>query len=134
MKRAVELRSKERELHMQLPTHLQPLLKEKKLLLWKEILLDPEYPDAKVVDEICHGFPLTGWAQQSNVSQTRVRPPEKSLDQLEGMARGLNMAVVTVLESSEWLPIGDIAWQETMQEVANGWLAKEPMPDFDNQS
>ena len=44
------------------------------------------------------------------------------------------MAVVTVLESSEWLPIGDIAWQETMQEVANGWLAKEPMPDFDNQS
>ena len=67
MQRAVELRGQEKELHLKLPTHLRPLLKEKKLLLWQDILLDLEYPDAKIIDEICHGFPVTGWAQQSNV-------------------------------------------------------------------
>jgi hypothetical protein len=133
MKRAIELRSQEKELHLKLPPHLQPLLKEKKLLLWKEILLDLGYPDAKVVDEICNGFPLTGWAQQSNVFQTRVKPPENSLEQLQGMAKGLNMAVVAALESAEWLPIDEVAWQETKQEVSNGWLEEETAPDLDNQ-
>ena len=43
MKRAVQLRAEEQQLHAGLPPHLQPLLKDKKLLLWKEILLDLQY-------------------------------------------------------------------------------------------
>ena len=60
MKRAVQLRAEEQQLHAGLPAHLQPLLKDKKLLLWKEILQDLQYPDSKIVDEICQGFPLDG--------------------------------------------------------------------------
>ena len=133
MKRAVQLRAEEQQLHAGLPTHLQPLLKDKKLLLWKEILLDLQYPDSKIVDEVCQGFPLTGWAQSSGVFQTRVKPPDSSMEQLEGMAKGLNMAVVASLESSEWMPVDQVAWDETMQEVANGWLAEEPHPDLGEQ-
>jgi hypothetical protein len=96
-------------------------------------LIDLGYPATKIVDEICNCFPLTGWAQQSNVFQTRVKPPENSLEQLQGMAKGLNMAVVAALESAEWLPIDEVAWQETMQEVSNGWLEEETAPDLDNQ-
>jgi hypothetical protein len=44
------------------------------------------------------------------------------------------MAVVAALESAEWWPIDEVAWQETMQEVSNGWEADETAPDFDNQS
>ena len=133
MKRAVQLRAEERQLHANLPAHLRTLLKDKKLLLWKEILTDLRYPDWKVVDEICQGFPLTGWAQASGVFQTRVKPPDFSLEQLEGMAKGLNMAVVSSLETSDWLPVDQVAWDETMQEVANGWLAEEPHPDLERQ-
>ena len=133
MKRAVQLRAEEQQLHAGLPPHLQPLLKDKKLLLWKEILLDLQYPDSKIVDEVCQGFPLTGWAQSSGVFQTRVKPPDSSMEQLEGMAKGLNMAVVASLESSEWMPVDQVAWDETMQEVANGWLAEEPHPDLGKQ-
>ena len=125
MKRAVELRADEKKLHDNLPAHLQ------RLLLWKEILVDLEYPDYKVVDEICQGFPLTGWAEQSTVFQKQVRSPTVSLQQLTGMARGLNMAVVTSLETAEWQDVDEAAWQETMQEVDQGWLAEEPSLDLD---
>ena len=131
MKRAVELRADERKLHDNLPDHLQRLLANKKLLLWKEILVDLEYPDYKIVDEICQGFPLTGWAEQSTVFQKQVKSPTVSLQQLTGMARGLNMAVVTSLESAEWQDVDEVAWQETMQEVEQGWLAEEPFPDLE---
>ena len=131
MKRAVELRADEKKLHDNLPDHLQRLLANKKLLLWKEILVDLEYPDYKVVDEICQGFPLTGWAEQSTVFQKQVKSPTVSLQQLTGMARGLNMAVVTSLESAEWQDVDEVAWQETMQEVEQGWLAEEPFPDLE---
>jgi hypothetical protein len=132
MKRALELRTEEQKLHARLPEHLQHLLTGKKLLLWREILDDLGYPDSKIVDEICGGFPLTGWAEQSGVFQTQVRPPSTSFKQLEGMARGLNMAVVSSLEAAEWLDIDQVAWEETLQEVANGWLAEEPAPDLDH--
>ena len=131
MKRAVELRADERKLHDNLPDHLQRLLANKKLLLWKQILVDLEYPDYKIVDEICQGFPLTGWAEQSTVFQKQVKSPTVSLQQLTGMARGLNMAVVTSLESAEWQDVDEVAWQETMQEVEQGWLAEEPFPDLE---
>ena len=133
MKRAVELRADEKRLHERLPEHLQRLLSSRKLLLWKEILVALGYPDYKIVDEICHGFPLTGWAEPSEVFQTQVKPPSTSLQQLAGMARGLNMAVVASLEAAEWRDMDDIAWQETMQEVDNGWLAEGPSPDLDHR-
>ena len=49
MKRAVQLRAEEQQLHAGLPPHLQPLLKDKKLLLWKDILLDLQYSLMKYV-------------------------------------------------------------------------------------
>ena len=41
------------------------------------------------------------------------------------------MAVISSLESAEWSDIDDVAWQETMQEVGNGWLEEELSPDLD---
>lgn len=133
MKRAVELRNDEMKLHDELPAHLQRLLSGKKLLFWKKILVDLNYPDHKIVDETCTGFPMTGWAEPSEVFQAQVKPPSNSVMQLAGMARGLNMAVVSSLESAAWSDIDDVAWQETMQEVENGWLEEEFSPDFDKQ-
>ena len=52
MKRAVQVRSEERQLHACLPSHLQPLLEDKQLLIWKEILVDLQYPDSKIVDDV----------------------------------------------------------------------------------
>ena len=65
MHRAKELQAKEEALHRSLPDHLQQVLAGKRLLLWREILSELEYQDVKIIDEILHGLPMTGWVNES---------------------------------------------------------------------
>ena len=94
LKRSLELKDDEERLHRELPEHLKPLLAGKRLLLWKEILQELQYSDSSVVDDICVGFPLTGWAKKTDVFAPCVRRPEHSLEQLKKKSKGLNAAVV----------------------------------------
>ena len=87
LKRSLELKSQEEDLHAQMPLHLRRVLKGKKLLLWKEILVDLQYKDAGVIDDVIKGFSLTGW-------------PEYSLDHLLKLAPALNAAVTVALTSA----------------------------------
>ena len=82
LRRANELRPQEVELHENLPVHLKKVLEGKRILLWKEVLEQLGYPDAKIMDEVVKGFPLTGWAEQSGVFMPDVRPPEMDVMQL----------------------------------------------------
>ena len=94
MSRAKELQAKETELHNTLPEHLRSVLKGKRILLWKEMLLELGYADAKIMDEVVKGFSMTGWTEESGVFQQNVRPPELTVNQLK---LGLNHAVVDAL-------------------------------------
>eukprot|EP00435_Cladocopium_sp_Y103_P062782 s463_g24.t1 len=60
LRRSLELRGAEQQLHDGMPTQLKNILAGKRLLLWKEILQDLNYPDVAVVDDIMSGFALTG--------------------------------------------------------------------------
>ena len=122
LQRANELRDQEAELHEALPVHLKKVLKGKRILLWKEVLVQLGYPDAKVMDEVVKGFPMTGWAEQSGVFMPDVRPPEMNVEQLKGMALGLNHAVVGAIKNSEPSELDAPAWDETQLEVQQGWL------------
>ena len=122
LQRANELRDQEAELHESLPVHLKKVLKGKRILLWKEVLVQLGYPDAKVMDEVVKGFPMTGWAEQSGVFMPDVRPPEMNVEQLKGMALGLNHAVVGAIKNSEPSELDAPAWDETQLEVQQGWL------------
>lgn len=120
--RSIELKEPELALKPSLPEHLRPLLAPKRLLLFKEILIDLEYPDAKVVDDICAGFSMVGWAPGTGVFDRDVRPPEFDLEHLEGMLPGLSSSVLGSLESQQPSEHDEFAWAETMQEVEKGWL------------
>ena len=120
--RAKELHVKETELHNTLPENVRSVLKGKRILLWKEMLLVLGYADAKITDEVVKGFPMTGWTEESGVFQQNVRPPELTVDQLKGMALGLNHAVVDALRQAEVTELGEPAWKETQAEIAQGWL------------
>eukprot|EP00435_Cladocopium_sp_Y103_P051004 s3063_g15.t1 len=96
LQKACELKGQEASLHV--PPHLRKILGKKKLLLWKHILVSLGYKDAKIIDEIISGFQLTGWANESGVFDRRVRSAGVTVEQLSGMALGLNAAVVGFLE------------------------------------
>ena len=132
LQRAKELQSQEDELHASLPPHLRRVLEGKRLLLWKEMLNDLAYKDAKVIDEAIHGFPMTGWAEESGVFVPDVRPPDMTVGQLRGIALGLNHAVVDSLARADATELDGPAWEETQSEVQNGWLEPCEVPDLRN--
>ena len=69
LRMACEMKDEEAKQHAELPVHLQRVLKGKRLGLFKRLLLDCDYPDAKVADEMALGFPLCGWLPS-------LRPPD----------------------------------------------------------
>ena len=130
--RARELQDAEHKLHTDMPVHLRNILRGKRLLLWREILVDLEYPDVAIIDEAIGGFKLTGWTAPTGVFQPDVRAPGHSVDQLRGMARGLNSAVVGSLKSAEWSRLDEQALRETEEEeVSKGWLQPSAKVNLD---
>ena len=123
LKRSLELKHSEEDLHRKLDDHLKPLLLGKRLLLWREILEDLRYPDVQVVDQMIKGFPLTGWAAKTHIFEKQVRRPELSLEQLERMSAGLNEAVVGSLNKDQWTDVDDKVWEETQTESNREWIS-----------
>ena len=58
--RAKLLSNDETELHKGLPDHLKLVLAKKRILLFREMLLESKFPDFSVADELAHGFDVTG--------------------------------------------------------------------------
>ena len=131
LKRSLELKKDEEVLHRGLQSHLQPLLSGKRLLLWKEMLVDLSYPDVAIIDEVTSGFPLTGWSKKTGIFQPNVRRPDYGLEQLIKSSRGLNEAVLKSLANESWTDVDQKVWEETLQEVDRGWIREAPNLDFE---
>eukprot|EP00435_Cladocopium_sp_Y103_P052672 s2156_g16.t1 len=67
---------------------------------------------------------MTGWANESGVFDRRVRSAGMTVEQLSGMALGLNAAVVGALKKAPWTELDQKALEETKAEVEKGWLAE----------
>eukprot|EP00435_Cladocopium_sp_Y103_P039415 s2955_g10.t1 len=122
LRRSLELREAEKQLHDGMPAHLKNILDGKRLLLWKEILQDLNYPDVAVVDDIISGFALTGWAPTTGIFRPDVRKPSLSVQQLVNMSPGLNASVLDSLARADPGEHDQFVWDETMNEVSKGWL------------
>ena len=125
--RAAELQSQENELHKSLQPHLQIVLSGKRLLLWKEILLDLGFEDPAVIDDAIRGFKLSGWLPKSDLFPTRVKPPQYSVETLSMLAKGFKGLVESKLSKRVDSDLDSATWEETVHEVENGWLWVDPM-------
>ncbi|CAL1131315.1 unnamed protein product [Cladocopium goreaui] len=118
--RAKELQRDEAALHEGLDSLLQPVLRSKKLLLFKEMLTDAGVNDATLVDEMCDGFRLVGDLNPSGQFKQQLKPAAISVDQLRQTALWAQKAVVSscrkVLEDNE---IAVAVWEETMQQASD---------------
>ena len=76
----------------------------------------------QVVDDVCKGFELTGWAPRTGVFRQNVRRPSLSVQQLVSMSRGLNASVLNSLATAAPSEHDQLVWDETLLEVAKGWL------------
>ena len=118
----MQLKPQEEALHDKMPPHLQRILQGKRLLLWKEILQELGYADWKIVDEAIEGFRITGWTPEAGIFPADVRQPAMTEKQLQGIAIGLNKAVVESIRVGAPTDLDQVAVEETWKEVEKGWL------------
>ncbi|CAE7235845.1 unnamed protein product [Symbiodinium sp. CCMP2592] len=130
--RAGALKEKEQELHQNLPDHLRPILKGKKLLLLQEMMRAAGCEDVDLVSDICQGFKLSGWLPASGEFVPRSRRPKFSVETLGVLSKGLNKATLQKLSRRQDSEIEESTWVETQKEIDAGWvwLEEGPVPEM----
>ncbi|CAE7626039.1 NaCP60E [Symbiodinium sp. CCMP2592] len=130
--RAGALKEKEQELHQNLPDHLRPILKGKKLLLLQEMMRAAGCEDVDLVSDICQGFKLSGWLPASGEFVPRSRRPKFSVETLGVLSKGLNKATLQKLSRRQDSEIEESTWVETQKEIDSGWvwLEEGPVPEM----
>lgn len=117
--RAKDLEVKEKKMHLQLHESLQPVLKKKRLLLFKEMLADAQIDDKHLFDEVCNGFKLIGNLHCSGQFQPQWKPAGLSTAQLKQTSLWAKQTVVgfckRVLDNAE---IAQSVWDETIAQTS----------------
>ena len=122
VKLCVELKGVEATVKQNMPEHVRQVLAPKRIALFKKLLVDLEYPDFKVADEMTEGFPLCGWLPASNVFPSRVRVPEIHEGYLRKLAKSLTARAIATTSSCGCDLADGQLWQATLDEVADGFL------------
>ena len=119
---ARDLADGEKKLQSELPTHVRNVLRGKRLLLFRDILAELDYPDKSLFDDIVSGFKLSGWMRDSMVFTSLPRPPKLSLDTLLKSSAGPQKAVLRQVADPEDSALHAAAWEETQLEHERGWI------------
>ena len=117
-----DLKEAEADCKQSMDLHVQRILESKRAVLFKQLLDEISYPDAKVAAEMCQGFPLCGWLPASDVFPVRVRAPEFDETFLRSMARSFTARSIAATVSSGDSELDTKLWQATLEEVEEGFL------------
>eukprot|EP00435_Cladocopium_sp_Y103_P061907 s913_g23.t1 len=120
--RAKDLAPDEEKLREDMPEHVREVLGNKRLLLFKEILDDLNYPDSKLVTDIAAGFSLSGYMTKSHVFRSRSKRPALSLSTLKKLSRSFNTKSLESLKNRQDEDLERETWDETQKELDKGWV------------
>eukprot|EP00435_Cladocopium_sp_Y103_P071504 s1184_g37.t1 len=96
----VELEQKERELHNDIPAHLQSLVQDKQFLLLEKLAAGIKWPDTALHREMREGFKLVGSGTQSGVFKSEVKHATLSEEQLMAKAKFLKPLILGRIANS----------------------------------
>ena len=71
------------------------------MVLLKEVLVDLQYLDRELVDEIANGFTLHGSMTEANVFPKETKRPEYNMDLVKSMVKGLNNVILKQVQASQ---------------------------------
>ena len=120
--RIEELESQEIALKESMPDHLKRILQPKRLLVFREMLSDLNYPDMEVFDEIVNGTVLSGEVSDCGLFEKVFRPCEMTKEQLQSNAGANRKSIFHSSRSSGDREVDDIVYAKTLEEVEAGWL------------
>ena len=122
LKRAIELKKDEADLHSSLHHEVQSVLKGKRITVWKEMLQAINYEDMDVVAEFCEGAHLTGEVAPTGLWPKRFSPAAMTANELKHVASAQRSSVT--FESFKFMgaDVLESVWEQTMDEVSRGEL------------
>ena len=85
LQQRAELKVEETNLHVSLDPQVRAVLKGKQILLWRELLVETEFTDLDIVDEVLGGIRLVGTANTSNEFPA-VTAAQQSVKQLQSQS------------------------------------------------
>ena len=87
LRRSIQLKSEEVELHRSLAPGVAEVLQGKRLLVWREMLQSIGYSDLGVCDEFFEGSTLTGQTMKTGLWPAKVTPATLTEDDLRKQSR-----------------------------------------------
>ena len=120
--RIEELESDERSLKASMPEHLRKILSPKRLLVFREMLAELDYPDLGVFDEIACGTGLAGSVPDSGLFEKVFRPCEITEEQLKSGAEHNRKSIFYSCRGSGDQDVDKVVYEKTIEEVNSGWL------------
>ena len=117
-----DLKRNENLLKRDMPPHMRPILESKRLLLWKEILIDLKYPDLAVTEEVINGVDLLGEVPTTGVFPESFKPASITLAQANEESKAYREKVFAKTCSSGCKDMDKVVWQKTLDEVNRGWV------------
>ena len=121
-KRAIQLEKQEQVLKSNMDTSVACAVKEKRILVFEEMLRATQFPDLGVVDELREGSDLTGDVPPTGMLPGKFEPALISESELQANAARVRQVAIAEMRSSGDEFIDRVVWQKTMEEVEKGWL------------
>ena len=102
------------------------ILKDKKLILFQNLLAEAGHEDVDLVTQLARGFDLTGMLPESNVFNRKVRPAVISCGELRRAADLGRAGILQSVKSPGDPDLDRDLYSATLKEVSKGFLAEVP--------
>ena len=120
--RARALQEDEADMKSKMDPEIKRVVETKRILLFKEILHDLDYPDRDVWKLLRDGVKLHGDIEKSNVFPQKLRPATLTPEALRKIAPAVNHANLKHVGPSDDKELDEAMWQKTEEEEAAGWI------------
>ena len=121
VKRAENLKDQEYELKSRLDPHAKHILSNKRILLWKNLLEEHNYPDMPVVNELLEGTSLIGETDTTGLWPAKFVPATVSEIELYEISTRERESICSKVKDTPSETDKDV-WHKTLEEVDKGWL------------
>ena len=122
MKLKLELQPEEDKLRSKLEPHVNEVTAGKALCLFRRLLEETDFPDMNVCKFMEQGVVLTGYEEDSNLYQKKIKVADMTVEQLNHQAIWRRRELMCRPMSTEELGQADDLERETSEEVTAGFL------------
>lgn len=125
--RAKELGAEEINLKKSMDPNVALAVRSKRILVFKEMLLETNFPDAGIVDELINGASLTGEVPLTAMLPGKFTPAIATESEIRASAMRIRPKLDSDNLGSGDSTIDAEVWRKTLEEVEKGWL-QGPLP------